>query len=99
MGEKMASKFSGETVFRKVADLLESDVDEEIVALDMDKGQCYGLNAVGSRVWRLLDTPMSLEDICRTLQDEYEVEPALCREQIGRLLADLQSEGLVRAEA
>ena len=95
----MASRFSPETVFRKSAELLESDVDEEIVALDIDKGQCYGLNAVGSRVWRLLDTPMSLGDICATLQDEYEVEPELCRDEVARLLADLQSEGLVEIQA
>jgi hypothetical protein len=98
-GEMMASKFSGETMFRKTADLLESEVDEQVVALDVDKGQCYGLNAVGSQVWRMLDTPMSLQEICSALQDEYEVEPELCRDEVGRLLADLQSEGLVEVQA
>lgn len=95
----MASKFSPEAVFRKKADLLESDVDEEIVALDINKGQCYGLNAVGARVWRLLDTPMSLAAICSALQDEYEVEAEMCRDEVGRLLEDLRSEGLVEIEA
>jgi hypothetical protein len=95
----MASKFSGETMFRKTADLLESEVDEEVVALDVEKGQCYGLNAVGTRVWRMLDTPMSLQEICSALQGEYEVEPELCRDEVGRLLADLQSEGLVEVQA
>jgi len=95
----MATNFSPETVFRKNADLLESDVDEEIVALDVDRGTCYGLNSVGSRVWRMLDAPMSLQEICSTLQSEYEVEPDLCRDEVGRLLADLQSEGLVEVQA
>lgn len=95
----MATKFSPETVFRKTAELLESDVGEEIVALDVNQGQCYGLNAVGSRVWRLLDTPMSIQDICSTLQDEYEVEPEVCHAEVSRLLADLQSEGLVEVQA
>jgi hypothetical protein len=95
----MATKFSPETVFRKTAELLESDVGEEIVALDVNQGQCYGLNAVGSRVWRLLDTPMSIQDICGTLRDEYEVEPEVCHEEVSRLLADLQSEGLVEVQA
>lgn len=95
----MATKFSPETVFRKKADLLESDVGEEIVALDVNRGQCYGLNAVGSRVWRLLDAPMSIRDVCSALQDEYEVEPEVCREEVSRLLADLQSEGLIEVQA
>jgi hypothetical protein len=97
-GEMMASRFSVETIFRKTADLLESDVDEEVVALDVNKGQCYGLNAVGSRVWRLLDTPMSLREICSTLQNEYDVEPEVCRDEVSRLLADLQTEGLIEVQ-
>ena len=95
----MATEFSPETVFRKVGQLLESDVDEEIVALDVDKGECYGLNAVGSRVWRLLDSPKSLRDICSALQEEYEVEPDVCESEVTRLLSDLRSEGLVDIQA
>ena len=94
----MAPKFNPTTVFRKNAELLESDVDEEVVALDVNRGQCYGLNAVGSRVWRLLDTPRSLEDICSLLQEEYEVEPEACQAEVARLMEDLQSEGLVEIE-
>ena len=95
----MATKFSPETVFRKTADLLESDVDEEIVALDVEKGQCYGLNAVGTRVWKLLDSPMSIQQLCSPLQGEYDVAPEVCQAEVSRLLADLQSEGLVQVQA
>jgi hypothetical protein len=91
----MMSGFSPDTMFRKNAELLESNIDDEIVALNVEKGQCYGLNAVGSRVWRLLDTPLSLGEICSTLQSEYQVEPEACLDEVSRLLADLQSEGLI----
>jgi hypothetical protein len=94
----MAAKFSPETVFRKSAELLESDVDEEIVALDVDKGQCYGLNAAGSRVWKLLDSPLSVREICSALEQEYDVAPEVCHAEVSRLLADLQSEGLVEVQ-
>lgn len=94
----MATKFSAETVFRKSTELLESDVDEEIVALDVEKGQCYGLNAVGSRVWKLLDSPMSIQQICSSLQEEYDVAQDICQAEVSRLLADLQSEGLVQVQ-
>jgi hypothetical protein len=95
----MAIEFSRDTVFRKVGELLESDVDEEIVALDVSKGQCYGLNAVGSRVWRLLDSPTSLGDICSALQQEYEVEPETCKDEVTRLLTELRFEGLIEIQA
>jgi hypothetical protein len=91
----MASIFPADTVFRKTRELLESEVNDEVVALDVDKGQCYGLNAVGSRVWRLLETPKSLDEICSELQVEYEIEPDMCVAQVGGLLNELKGEGLV----
>ncbi len=94
----MASAIDSNMVIRKTADLLESDVHGEIVALNVDKGQCYGLNEVGSRVWRLLDRPMTLQEICSNLQSEYEVDPEMCREEVSRLLGELQSEGLVEVQ-
>lgn len=77
-------------------DLLEADVNGEIVALHIDKGQCYGMNNVASRIWQLLAEPTSAEQICATLAEEYEVDPATCRAEVDALLADLKAEGLIR---
>lgn len=77
-------------------ELLEADVNGEIVALHIDKGQCYGMNSVASRIWQLLAEPTSPEQICATLAQEYEVDPATCRAEVDTLLADLQAEGLIK---
>ncbi len=77
-------------------DLLEADVNGEIVALHVEKGQCYGMNAVASRVWALLAQPTSPEQICAQLSEEFDVDPETCRTDVATLLADLKSEGLVR---
>lgn len=77
-------------------DLLEADVNGEIVALHVEKGQCYGMNAVASRVWALLAEPTSHEQICARLSEEFDVDPDTCRTDVAALLADLKSEGLVR---
>ena len=80
-------------------DLLEADVNGEIVALHVDKGQCYGMNAVASRVWALLAEPTSPEEICARLSDEFDVDAETCRTDVNALLADLQSEGLIKPAA
>lgn len=77
-------------------ELLEADVDGEIVALHIEKGQCYGLNGVASRIWAMLARPASLNEICSTLIEEYEVDPGTCRSEVKRLLDDLRDEGLIR---
>ena len=78
-------------------DLLEADVGGEIVALHIEKGQCYGMNAVASRVWALLAEPTSPEQICARLSEEYNVDADTCRTDVAALLAELRSEGLIRA--
>jgi len=77
-------------------ELLEADVNGEIVALHIDKGQCYGMNNVASRIWQLLAEPTSPEQICARLAEEYEVDPGTCRADVDALLAELKAEGLIK---
>jgi len=77
-------------------DLLEADVNGEIVALHVEKGQCYGMNAVASRVWALLAEPIAPTEICARLSEEFDVDPETCRTDVEALLADFRSEGLIR---
>lgn len=79
-------------------DALFSEVDGEFVALNINKGQCYGMDSIASRVWNLLDEPRSLEEICTALQEIYDVDPGICRADVESLLNSLTREGLVRAE-
>jgi hypothetical protein len=77
-------------------DLLEADINGEIVALHIDNGQCYGMNAVAARVWALLAEPTSPGDICAKLGQEFEVDPDTCRLEVQALLAQFKAEGLIR---
>ncbi len=77
-------------------DLLEADVNGEIVALHVEKGQCYGMNAVATRIWALLAEPTSPAEICAKLASEFDVDAETCRNDVQSLLADFKSEGLIR---
>jgi hypothetical protein len=76
-------------------DLLEADVNGEIVALHIQRGQCYGLNSVASDIWRMLAEPSTIDEMCERLVQEYEVDAGSCRAEVERLIADLEAEGLV----
>jgi len=69
-------------------------VDGEVVALNIEKGVCYGLDAIGSEVWDLIAEPRSIADICQTLRSRYRVEQAVCESDVLALIADLRDEGL-----
>jgi hypothetical protein len=75
--------------------LAEAEIDGEVVALNIERGLCFGLNPVGSRVWRLLVEPMRVADLCGTLESEYAIDSETCRLQVLELLEDMRGDGLI----
>ena len=86
---------SSANIVSRNASVIEAEIDGEIVALNIDSGNCYGLNAVGSRVWNLMAAPMRISDICAQLVTEYQVQTETCEQQVMDLLEDLRAEGLI----
>lgn len=91
----MAGVLSTQAVVARSSGLLESRVDDEIVALNIETGTCYGLNAVGSRIWTMLEGPIRISDICTTLVTEYEVSPETCERDVLDLIEALRAEEMI----
>lgn len=87
-----------DVIYRRKAELMEAEIDDEIVALDRNKGKCFGFNSVATDVWRLLEQPQSETAIVDALRIKYEVDGATCAKDVGLLLGDLQKLDLVEAE-
>jgi hypothetical protein len=78
---------------------IEAEVDNEIVALNIETGTYYGLNRVGSHIWRLLAEPICISDLCTKLTTEYAVDAEVCERQVLDLLEALRAEGLIKTPA
>lgn len=68
---------------------------DEMALLSAKKGKYYGLNSPATRIWELVETPRTLDEICAVLVAEFDVDDETCRKQSNELLAELMSEGLV----
>jgi len=77
---------------------ISSDVAGEAVILDLEAGEYYGLNTVGARVWKIIQTPTSVATIRSTLLDEFDVSYDRCDRELKELLSDLKAHGLIRFE-
>jgi hypothetical protein len=78
-------------------DQVSSDLGEEVAILDLKNGMYYGLDAVGARIWNLIQEPKAVNEIRDVLLDEYEVEPEHCERDLLTLLEKLVAENLVEA--
>ena len=82
-------------MYRRSQDAIFSEVGDDVVALHVHRGQCYGMEKVTADVWNLLTEPSDMESICSRLVERYEVQPEVCRADVARLLDQLVKEGLV----
>jgi PqqD family protein of HPr-rel-A system len=75
-----------------------TQVDDELIGLDSEKGLVHSLNVTAARVLEIVERPTSVGAICDTLEHEYDVDPAVCAEQVTQLLGELGRAGLVTVE-
>lgn len=71
------------------------DLAGEAAILDVQSGMYYGLNAVGSRIWSLIQAPQSVMDLCRAIVEAYDVTPERCERDVLELLQELADLGLI----
>lgn len=61
-----------------------------------DVDNIYTVNAVGSRIWELIDGKKSIEEIVKMIMDDFEVSPEEARNDLLVFLEQLQMIGAVR---
>jgi len=88
-------RLSPNSVVGRSGGFIDAQLDDEVVALSIERGTCYGLNRVGSRIWALLINPSRISDICSTLLAEYKVDSDVCEREVLDLLEELRAEGLI----
>lgn len=75
--------------------VLFQDLGSETIILNVESGEYYGSNEVGSRMWNLFHTVGSLSEVISTLLDEFEVSENRLLAELGQFLDLLQSKGLI----
>ena len=81
--------------YRRSNQALHSEIAGDVVALHIDRGECFGMENVTAEVWRLLAEPNDLAGICAALTDLYDVDDARCRAEVGQLLSEMADAGLI----
>ena len=76
-------------------DQVSCDVGGEAAILQLASGVYYSLDAVGSRIWALLQSPRSVREIRDALVAEYDVPAERCERDLLGLLEALAAAQLI----
>ena len=78
--------------------VLSTTIDGETVVLEPDRGQYYGLNDVGTYVWKLLEEPHTIGEICEKVTETYDVEYQRCKDDVTKMFLQMDEKGLINIE-
>ena len=76
-----------ETVFAQ-------EVDGEMVLLDMNSENYFGLDEVGTAIWQAMQESGSLEKVYQAMLEQYEVEPEVLQKDLLDFVQKLNDSGL-----
>src|SRR5689334_13160924 len=84
---------------RPATNVLVSQVDDELILLNLESERYFGLDAVGRTFWERLTTSENLAAAVASLQSDYQVEQDQLMQDVDRLLRDLMDRNLVELQS
>lgn len=72
-----------------------TEIDGELVLLDLASNSYLGFDPVGSSIWQLLETPITFRDLLIALVEKYDVMEDVCRADTISFLHDLAEKNLL----
>jgi len=78
-------------------DVVHRELEGEAVVLSLGSGMYFGLNTTGTRVWSLIETGASVEEIAATISAEFSHPLAEVRTDVDEVIGQLLEKGLVAA--
>ncbi len=81
--------------YRVAPGVASSALDGEVTILDPRSGVYFGLEDVSAEVWALLSEPRTVEQLCDSLLERYDVPRGECTSDVSELLTELTRHGLV----
>ena len=73
-----------------------TEVNNEVVLMNLERDRCYGLGNTGSDIWRRLHDPIQVAELTAQLRSIYDSPPGRIESDVLRTLTDLAAEGLIQ---
>ena len=84
------------STLRRAPHVLATAQGEEVVLLDTSRERYYTLNAIGARVWELLECSTTFAELVAAIRGEYDAPTGSdVGVDVGQLLTQLRTAGLL----
>ena len=99
----MAEAFNGET-FTRSRSVVARVVSGETLIVPIrgkvgDLASIYSFNGTGTLIWKLLESPRTIEELAASVAQEYEVDSAQVKIDVANFVGEMKAVGLVEVAA
>jgi hypothetical protein len=84
------------TMISRSPSVLTAEVDGEVVMMSIEQGRYFGLDDIGSDIWKRLEPPCSFADLIERLAADYEADRATIAADVRAMLASMAKQDVVR---
>ncbi len=84
------------TVISRSPSVLTAEVDGEVIMMSIEQGRYFGLDDIGSDIWKRLDTPCPFAELIDRLAIEYDADRTTIAADVRALLVRMAEQDVVR---
>ena len=92
----MSNTIPPATMVSRKPHVVDSVLDDEMLALDPRSGEVFVFRLTARAIWELLETPMSMKELCDRLREKFDVDEGRCAEEVSMFLGRLHAEGIIQ---
>jgi hypothetical protein len=84
------------TVVSRSPSVLTAEVDGEIVMMSIERGRYFGLDDIGSDIWKRIEPPCSFAALVDRLVADYDADRATIAADVQTLLGRMAAQDVVK---
>ena len=71
-----------EMKYKRAEHVIGSSLDDAMILTSTESDKFYGMNKVASKIWGLLEQPISKEEVITMLLERFDVEHDQCKKDV-----------------
>jgi Coenzyme PQQ synthesis protein D (PqqD) len=91
-----AGRIADATMISRSPSVLAAEVSGEIVMMSIERGHYFGLDDIGSDIWKRIEPPCSFATLIDGLAADYEADRAAIAADVQALLGRMAEQDVVR---
>jgi hypothetical protein len=90
------SRIADSTIISRSPSVVTAEIDGEVVMMSIEQGQYFGLDDIGSDIWKRLDPPCAFADLIERLAADYDADRDSIAADVRALLEIMAERDVVR---